>query len=94
MIYEKTAFPELGYMFKHALTQEVAYSSLLLQRRKELHRLAGLAIEELYPDRLAEHYEVLAHHFARAEAWDRALDYLLKAAEKAEKAFEIGRAHV
>ena len=87
LIYEKTAFPELGYMFKHALTQEVAYSSLLLQRRKELHRLAGLAIEELYPDRLAEHYEVLAHHFARAEAWDRALDYLLKAAEKAEKAF-------
>ena len=70
-------------MFKHALTQDVAYASLLVQRRKELHGSIGLAIEELYADRLAEHYEMLAHHFSRAEDWERALDYLLKAAEKA-----------
>jgi tetratricopeptide (TPR) repeat protein len=87
LIYEKSLFPELAYMFKHALTHEVAYTSLLMQRRKELHRLIGTAIEELYADRLAEHYEVLAYHFSKAEEWGKALEYLLKAAEKAAKAF-------
>ena len=71
-------------MFKHALTQDVAYASLLVQRRRELHGLVGRAIEELYADRLPEHYEMLAHHFSQAEDWQRALDYLLKAAEKAD----------
>ena len=56
-------------MFKHALTQDVAYASLLVQRRKELHGSIGRAIEELYADRLAEHYEMLAHHFSQAEDW-------------------------
>jgi class 3 adenylate cyclase/tetratricopeptide (TPR) repeat protein len=87
LIYEKTLFPELAYMFKHALTHDVAYNSLLVQRRRELHRSIALAIEELYADRLAEHYEVLAHHFSKAEDWARALDYLLKAAEKSMKSF-------
>jgi len=87
LIYEKSLFPELAYMFKHALTHEVAYNSLLVQRRKELHRLIGLAIEELYADRLAEHYEVLAYHFSKAEEWTKAFEYLRKAAEKAAKAF-------
>ncbi|MFQ5946588.1 MAG: AAA family ATPase, partial [Anaerolineae bacterium] len=87
LIYEKSLFPELAYMFKHALTHEVAYNSLLVQRRKELHRLIGLAIEELYADRPAEQYEVLAYHFSKGEAWAKALQYLLKAAEKAAKAF-------
>jgi class 3 adenylate cyclase/tetratricopeptide (TPR) repeat protein/ribosomal protein L40E len=92
LIYEKSLFPELSYMFKHALTHEVAYNSLLFQRRKELHSVIGLAIEDLYASRLAEHYEVLAHHFLKAEEWARALDYLLKAAEKAAKAFTIREA--
>ena len=87
LIYEKSLFPELAYMFKHALTHDVAYHSLLMQRRKELHRLIALAIEELYADRLAEHYEVLAYHFVKAEERAKALEYLLKAAEKAAKAF-------
>ncbi len=87
LIYEKSLFPELAYMFKHALTHDVAYSSLLVQRRKELHRVIALAIEELYAERLAEQYEVLAHHFSRAEDWTRALDYLLKGAEKAMQSF-------
>ena len=52
-----------------------------------MHRLIALAIEELYVDRLAEHYEVLAYHFSKAEEWGKALQYLLKAAEKAAKAF-------
>jgi class 3 adenylate cyclase/tetratricopeptide (TPR) repeat protein len=87
LIYEKALFPELAYMFKHALTHDVAYSSMLVQRRKELHRVIALAIVELYADRLAEQYEVLGYHFSKAEDWTRALEYLLKAAEKATKAF-------
>jgi class 3 adenylate cyclase/tetratricopeptide (TPR) repeat protein len=87
LIYEKRLFPELAYMFKHALTHEVAYNSLLVQRRKELHGRIGLAIEELYTERLSEQYEVLAYHFSKGEAWGKALPYLLKAAEKAAKAF-------
>jgi len=92
LIHERRLYPELAYMFKHALTQDVAYASLLVQRRKELHGLIGLAIEELYPDRLPEHYEMLAHHFSLAEDWERALDYLLKAAEKASRAFGLRQA--
>jgi tetratricopeptide (TPR) repeat protein len=87
LIYEKSAFPELAYMFKHALTHEVAYNSLLVQRRKELHRVIARAIEELYADRLAEQFEVLAYHFTKGEEWAKAIEYLLKAAEKAAKAF-------
>jgi len=92
LIHERRLFPELAYMFKHALTQDVAYASLLVQRRKDLHRLVGLAIEELYADRLPEHYEMLAHHFSRAEDWERALDYLVKAAQKATEAFGLRQA--
>ena len=89
LIYEKSVFPEVAYRFKHALTQDVAYRSLLLQRRRELHGLIGAAVEELYADRLTEHYEVLAHHFSLAEDWQRAFDYLLRAAEKAAAAFAL-----
>jgi class 3 adenylate cyclase/tetratricopeptide (TPR) repeat protein len=89
LIYEKSVFPEVAYRFKHALTQDVAYRSLLVQRRRELHGLIGAAIEELYADRLTEHYEVLAHHFSLAEDWHHAFDYLLKAAEKAAAAFAL-----
>jgi predicted ATPase/class 3 adenylate cyclase len=87
LIYEKAVLPELSYTFKHALTHEVAYGSLLIQRRKELHGRIGLAIEELYGDRLTEQYEVLAYHFEKSEAWVKALEYLLKAADKAVKTF-------
>jgi tetratricopeptide (TPR) repeat protein len=70
-------------MFKHALTHDVAYESVLERRRRALHRIVGSAIEELYSDRLAEHYEALAHHFALGEEWDRALLYHQRAAQKA-----------
>ncbi len=87
LIYEKATHPELAYMFKHALTHDVAYESVLRDRRRALHRTIGLAIEELYADRLAEFYETLAHHFDRAEEWDRALAYHERAAEKAAESF-------
>lgn len=82
LIYEKASHPELAYMFKHALTHEVAYDSLLRGRRRTLHRVVGAAIEELYPDRIAEHYEALAHHFAESEDHERALHYHERASEK------------
>lgn len=81
-IYEKSLFPELEYMFKHALTQEVAYNSLLLKRRKEIHERIGRAIEELYPDRLAEFYEMLAYHYASGESWEKAYQYLKLSGDK------------
>jgi tetratricopeptide (TPR) repeat protein len=64
----------------------------MAQRRKELHRLVGVGIETLYADRLGERYDVLAHHFAKAEEWPQALAYLLKAADKASQASAIREA--
>jgi (S)-ureidoglycine-glyoxylate aminotransferase len=87
IIYELGLLPEPAYIFKHALIQDVAYHTLLIQRRKELHRAVGYAIEELYPDRLANHYEELAHHFAQGEAWEKAFDYLVLAGDKAKNAY-------
>jgi predicted ATPase len=87
LIYEKDIYPELAYMFKHALTQDVAYNSLLEKRRRELHCIIGQAMEELYADRLQEHYEIIAYHYAKGEDWAKALEYNLKAAKKANQSF-------
>jgi class 3 adenylate cyclase/tetratricopeptide (TPR) repeat protein len=86
-IYERSFAPELAYMFKHALTHDVAYNSLLVQRRKELHRLIAMAIEDLYTERLPESYEMLAYHYERGEVWEKALEYLVKAGQKAQQAY-------
>jgi tetratricopeptide (TPR) repeat protein len=86
-IYEKSLFPELEYIFKHALTQEVAYRSLLIKRRKEIHEKIGKAIEELYRDRSEEFYEMLAHHYSKSENWDKAYEYLKLAGEKATRSY-------
>jgi tetratricopeptide (TPR) repeat protein len=82
-IYEKSLFPELEYIFKHALIQEVAYESVLTKRRRKLHERIGEAIEELYADRLEELYEMLAHHYSRSENLEKAYQYLKLSAEKA-----------
>ena len=87
LILQKTAYPELAFMFKHALTCDVAYESVLMQRRKSLHRIVGAAIEELYRERLAEHLEALAYHFTLGEDWERAFEYHDRASEKAADAF-------
>jgi tetratricopeptide (TPR) repeat protein len=84
-IYEKSLFPELEYMFKHALTQEVAYNSLLLKRRRGIHEKIGEAVEELYPDRLEEFYEVLAHHYSRGQNSEKAYQYLKLSGNKAKR---------
>ena len=87
LIYQKGYFPELSYMFKHALTQDVAYSTLLRERKKVLHGVIGSSIEKLYQDRLPEHYEILAYHFFEGENWEKALEYLMKSAQKSAATF-------
>jgi class 3 adenylate cyclase/tetratricopeptide (TPR) repeat protein len=82
-LYETRLFPELEYTFKHALTHEVAYGSLLLERRRALHARIVEALEALAGDRLAEQVERLAHHALRGEVWDKALAYCQQAGEKA-----------
>jgi len=82
-LYETSLFPDPEYTFKHALTHEVAYGSLLQERRRTLHAQIVEAIERLYPDRLAEQFELLAHHASRAELWEKAVTYLHDAGRKA-----------
>jgi class 3 adenylate cyclase/tetratricopeptide (TPR) repeat protein len=82
-LYEKSLFPELEYTFKHALTQQVAYRSLLQERRRILHTRSMEAIEALAGDRVADQVERLAYHALRGEVWDRALSYCWQAGAKA-----------
>src|SRR5262245_63358730 len=74
-LYETRLFPEHAYTFKHALTHEVAYSSLLQERRRGLHARIVAALEDLYADRRAEQVDRLAHHALRGEVWDKAVAY-------------------
>ncbi|MGH7962286.1 MAG: ATP-binding protein, partial [Candidatus Binatia bacterium] len=82
-IYEQPAFPEVEYTFKHALTQEVAYNSLLLERRKGLHERTAKGIEEVYRLRLEDHYGELAHHYSRSGNSKKAVEYLKLAGQQA-----------
>lgn len=84
LIQQTSVLPEATYRFKHALTREVAYESLLQHQRKRLHGQVGEALEALSPDRLDEQFGVLARHFSRAENWPKAVRYGHKAAQKAE----------
>jgi predicted ATPase len=82
-LYEARLFPDLEYTFKHALTHDVTYGSLLQDRRRVLHARIVDTIEALYPDRLMEHVERLAHHTFRGKVWDKAVRYLRQAGVKA-----------
>jgi len=92
LISQKALYPELAFMFKHALAQDVAYGSLLLQRRRVLHRRVAEAIEKMYADRLGEHAAIIAHHFAAAEQWPKAAEYFDKAADHATAASAVREA--
>jgi tetratricopeptide (TPR) repeat protein len=91
-IYEKNLFPELEYIFKHALIQEVSYNSLLLKRRKEIHEKIARAIEELYSERLPEYYEMLAYHYSRSDSLEKACQYSKLSGEKAERNYSYREA--
>src|SRR5262249_35455218 len=82
-LYETALFPEPEYVFKHALTHDVAYGSLLADRRRDLHARIVDAIERLHAGRLAEHVETLAHHAMRGDAWERAVTYSTRAGTNA-----------
>jgi class 3 adenylate cyclase len=81
-LYEARLFPDLAYTFKHALTHEVAYGTILQERRRALHASIVEASEMLY-DRLTDQVERLAHHALRGEVWDRAVAYFRQAGDKA-----------
>ena len=66
-LYEQPAFPEVEYLFKHALTQEVAYGTVLHEQRKTLHERTAQTMEELYKENLGDHYSELAHHYSQTE---------------------------
>jgi predicted ATPase len=82
-IYEQPAFPEVEYIFKHALTQAVAYNSVLSERRKQLHERAAQAIEALFGSQLENHLSELAHHYSRSGNAPKAVEYLQRASEQA-----------
>jgi tetratricopeptide (TPR) repeat protein len=82
-LYEQPAFPEVEYLFKHALTQEVAYNSVLHERRKVLHEQTARAMEALYHTALDEHYSDLAHHYRCSANTEKAITYLQLAGQQA-----------
>ncbi|MDQ3516693.1 MAG: protein kinase, partial [Gemmatimonadota bacterium] len=84
LIHQISVAPEPLYRFKHVLTQEVAYDTLLEHQRQTLHAAAGRAIEQRYAERLEEHLERLAHHFTRAEEWSAAVRYGIRAADRSQ----------
>jgi len=92
-LYETRLFPEHEYTFKHALTHEVAYSSLLLERRRVLHARIAEAIEAPTGERVAEQVERLAHHALRGEVWPKALAYCRQAGGEGHDAVGLPRGH-
>jgi tetratricopeptide (TPR) repeat protein len=94
LLYERGIYPQSTYIFKHALTQGVAYDSLLLKRRKEIHEEIGAVIEALYPDRLEEYHELLSYHYGRSVNADKAVKYLYLANQKAAKLNAMDEAKV
>jgi class 3 adenylate cyclase/tetratricopeptide (TPR) repeat protein len=85
--------PELEYMFKHPLTQEVVYNGLLKKERQEIHEQIGLVMEKLFQQRLPEFYETLAFHFKQGRSIHRAVDYLIRSGEKSLNRYAIEESH-
>jgi class 3 adenylate cyclase/tetratricopeptide (TPR) repeat protein len=93
-LYSTRLFPDLQYTFKHSLTHDVAYSGVLHERRRDIHARVVDAIEKLYPDRLGEQAERLAHHAVRGELQEKAAHYLRQAGAKAASRTALSDARV
>ncbi len=93
LIRTRSLQPEIEYMFKHALTQEVVYNSLLKKERRGIHEQIAYVIETVFKDRLTEFNETLAYHFARGKSTAKAVDYLIKAGEKSLTRYAVEEAH-
>ncbi len=91
-IFEQPAVGDTEYAFKHALTQEVAYSSVLMERRRQLHERTGAAIETLYAGSLDDHLAELAHHYGRSTNIEQAVQYLRRAGQQARERFAYNEA--
>jgi class 3 adenylate cyclase/tetratricopeptide (TPR) repeat protein len=85
LLYERGIFPQSTYIFRHALTREVVYDSILAKRRKLLHERIGNTIEEFYSDNISDHYGVLFEHFLVGDNHEKAAKYARLAGRKAEK---------
>jgi len=93
LIRTRTIQPDLEYIFKHALTQEVVYNGLLKKERQALHERIGLIMEQLFHDRLPEVYETLAFHYKQGQSISKAVDYLIKCGEKSLNRYSLEEAH-
>jgi class 3 adenylate cyclase/tetratricopeptide (TPR) repeat protein len=91
-IYEQPAVGDTEYAFKHALTQEVAYNSVLMERRRALHQRIGGALEALHANSLDDHLSELAHHYGRAKNPEKAVEYLYRAGQQAAMRSALGEA--
>jgi class 3 adenylate cyclase/tetratricopeptide (TPR) repeat protein len=91
-IYEQPALAEAAYTFRHALTQEVAYNSVLIERRRLLHERTGEAIEALFKDRIEDHLAELAHHYSRSANTRKGAEYLFRAGRHAAVRFAYSEA--
>jgi len=93
LIRARALHPDLEYIFKHALTQEVVYNGLLKKERQAIHDRIGRVIEHLFKDKLPEYYETLAYHFQRGQSAPKAIDYLIKSGLKSLKRYSLDEAH-
>ena len=93
LIKTKSIQPDLEYIFKHALTQEVVYNGLLKKERREIHEHIAIVMEQLFQGRLPEFYETLAFHFARGLSLDKAVNYLMKSGKKSLARYSIEESH-
>ena len=89
LIRTRVFHPDLEYMFKHPLTQEVVYKGILKKERQKIHEQIALVMESLFQDRLSEFYETLAFHFKQGRSVLKAVDYLSKSGEKSVKRYAI-----
>jgi class 3 adenylate cyclase/tetratricopeptide (TPR) repeat protein len=92
LLYERGIYPTSTYIFKHALTREVVYDSVLTARKKKLHEEIGNAAENLYKENIAKYYEVLAGHFICSEKYEKGAEYSRLAGKKAEKSASLNNA--
>ena len=86
LLYERGIYPQSVYIFKHALTREVVYDSILTRRKKNFHEEIGNAIEELYKKNIVEYYGVLAEHYISSENYEKGAEYSKLAGKKARRA--------
>jgi tetratricopeptide (TPR) repeat protein len=93
LIRARSLQPDLEYMFKHPLTQEVVYNSLLKKDRQAVHEQIALVIESVFHDRLSEFYETLAFHFNQGRSLLKAVDYLVRSGEKSLGRYAVEESH-